>query len=455
MNLTSLLKPRRSKANLWLASLNQLYGSTSGFGSGFGIRTNQGAPLSFQQSIQHGVKQIVWIRACLEYWATSLVSPDWKVHHKGTNTVIRDHELELLIQKPNPHMTKRDLFSVMLYSLFLAGASYTQKVLVTDQKKTTRSGTKVKELWPMRPDWVEVVTDPLQFIKGFRLVSGMESSSAPDVTFPPQEVSYMRYADPLNPYTSLSPISAAVRAIQNEDAAHTWNTALLENFAQPSGVLYTDSFVTPEQREDLKESVREQYSGANLYSPMLLTGGLKWQQTMMTHTDLQFTQGREIAKHELCAICQVPAILVGATPDPNYSNAQTARLSFLEDRLVPMLDWIAASFNNSLTPHWGDDIEIRYDLTKNTAMRKALMDKANTAKVLVSTGWPINAVNERLGLGFDPVPWGDVAWMGNVQPIDGPELDVLGGEDPNNQPDSTADSRDNPQAEDLVEGSKT
>jgi hypothetical protein len=120
-----------------------------------------------------------------------------------------------------------------------------------------------------------------------------------------------------------------------------------------------------------------------------------------------------------------------------------------------MLDWMADSFNASITPHWGDDIEVRYDLTKNTAMRKALMDKATTANLLVKTGWPLNAVNARLGLGFDPVAWGDVAWMGNVQPIDSPELDVMPVNDGGNQSDvtdDTLDSSDNPQAEDLVEG---
>lgn len=383
--------------------------------------------LSFIQASNKGYKAIVWVRACVDLWGKSLGAADWKVYKRGTDTPIPGHELELLMRRPNPFQDKSEFFQTFAGNMALAGNDYWEKVVVTN--RGTGSGKlKVKQLWHMRPDWVAPVPDPVNFISGYLL----NSPVAQNVDIDARRLIHFKYYDPLNPYVGISPISSAYRSLFAEEGAAEWNQGLLDNYAQPSGILSTDSTIVPDDRDRLKDEVDQAYTGGNRFSPMVLWGGLKWQQIALTHTDIQFLQQKIVNKEELCAILNTPAVLVGAVADPSYSNAGAARLSFWEDRVDPMLGWIAAKLDMEIVqPYYGEDIELRYDISNVPAFRKALAEKTNTAKTLVSMGFPLNDVNSKLHLGMAPVPWGDVAWMPtSVMPVDEDNVDRLLGEDP-------------------------
>lgn len=383
--------------------------------------------LTFQEASNKGYKAIVWVRACIELWGKALGSAEWKVYKKGGNTPIPNHDLELLFNRPNPFQDRSEFFQTFIGNMSLAGNDYIEKVVV--KNRVTGRGNKVKELWHMRPDWIAPIPDPVRFISGYML----NSPVATNVEISPERILHFKYYDPLNPYVGISPISSAYRSLYAEEGASEWNQGIFDNYAQPSGILSTEQTIVPEDRKALRDEVHEAYSGGNRFNPMVLWGGLKWQQLTLSHVDLQFLQQSIKNKEELCAILNTPAVLVGAVADPSYSNAGAARLSFWEDRVDPVLCWLAAKFNMELVqPFYGDDIELRYDISKVPAFRKALAEKVNTGKVLVSMGFPLNDVNDKLKIGMEPVAWGDVAWMpSSTMPVDDENLDMLMGiEDP-------------------------
>jgi hypothetical protein len=143
----------------------------------------------------------------------------------------------------------------------------------------------------------------------------------------------------------------------------------------------------------------------------------------------------------------VPPQIVGAQEDPTYSNYSVARLSFWEDNIMGMLDWLQSKINTRLAPWFGDDIIAHYDLSEVPAMRQAFGEKMEQAKTLVAMGYPINIVNERLRLGLPSVEWGDVAWMpATLQPIDSAEAapveDTTPAPDPDDEPEEDPDEDD-------------
>lgn len=383
--------------------------------------------LSFVEAVNKGYKSVVWVRACIQLWGKSLGAAEWKVYKRGSDTPIPNHDLELLMRCPNPFQDRSEFFQTFIGNLSLAGNDYWEKVVVTD-RSSGRGGQKVKQLWHMRPDWIAPIPDPVNFIRGYLLNSPM----AKDVEIAPQRLLHFKYYDPLNPYVGISPISSAYRSLYAEDAAAEWNQGLLDNYAQPSGVLTSEGTIVPADRQALKDEVHAAYTGGDRFSPMVLWGGLKWQQIALSHADIQFLEQGIKNKEELCAILDTPAVLVGAVADPSYSNAGAARLTWWEDRVDPMLRWVAARLNMELVqPYYGDEIELRYDISGVPAFRKALAEKAATAKILVSMGWPLNDVNAKLHLGMDPVPWGDVGFLPtSMMPVDEEQVDRLLGEDP-------------------------
>jgi len=84
----------------------------------------------------------------------------------------KDHEVLDLLNKPNKFMTGFELFKGISIDLDLLGNSYILKI------KSERG--KVVELWPLRPDWVEIVSDEKELIKGYKYrVPGGEAQEYP------------------------------------------------------------------------------------------------------------------------------------------------------------------------------------------------------------------------------------------------------------------------------------
>ena len=87
--------------------------------------------------------------------------------------------------------------------------------------------------------------------------------------------------NPVDDYYGLSPLEAAATAVDTHNAAATWNKALLDNAARPSGALVyagPDGLILADQQfERLKKELELQYQGsANAGRPLLLEGGLDW-----------------------------------------------------------------------------------------------------------------------------------------------------------------------------------
>jgi hypothetical protein len=198
---------------------------------------------------------------------------------------------------------------------------------------------------------------------------------------------------------------------------------VLDNYAIPSGMLSSKEMLTPQQVADLRAELAKEYTGKSRFSPMVLAGGLTWQQVTLTHADLQWMEQHSKNKQEICAVLQVPEPLVGAVNDPAHTIYGQARQSFWEDRVIPTLKRIGVKINKEITPLYGDDIEVRPDISEVPAFRFIMEDKANAAQKFWGMGVPFNDVNARLGIGFDTLASGDVGWLPmNMQPIDGPTL---------------------------------
>jgi phage portal protein BeeE len=118
-------------------------------------------------------------------------------------------------------------------------------------------------------------------------------------------------------------------AIHN--AATSWNKALLDNAARPSGALVYDSgkdgaVLSAEQFARLKAEMEAAYQGAiNAGRPMLLEGGLKWQALSMTPAEMDFVALKASAAREIALAFGVPPMLLGLPGDNTYANYKEAK----------------------------------------------------------------------------------------------------------------------------------
>ncbi|MHA1599904.1 MAG: phage portal protein, partial [Alphaproteobacteria bacterium] len=138
--------------------------------------------------------------------------------------------------------------------------------------------------------------------------------------------------------------------------------------------------------------------------PMLLDGGLKWQEMSLSPKDMDFLESRNAASRDVAQVFGVPPQLLGIPGDNTYSNYQEARLALWEDTVVPLLRHVRDEFNGWLVPMFGDDLKLEIDLDEVPALalrREKIWRRLQLADFLT--------VNEkREAAGFGPVAGGDV-----------------------------------------------
>ncbi len=362
------------------------------------------APMDFEQATKDGYQALVWVYRCVNAYSTAVSSVPWKaykVNSKGVYNHLPGHPLEVLLNNPNKFFGRKEFFDAWTAHLFLAGRAYWEKVMVS--KKTA-------ELWTLRPDWVTPTPNKFTFISDYVF---KPPSAPPDakIIYPTNEICEFKFINPLDPYGYQSPLSAAARTMHTENAAIGWNQSMLDNAAVPGGIFNIPvQTTTKAQRDELRGALEAEYGAENRFQTMILWGGIKWERLAFSPQDMQFLEQRRLNKYEICSIFGVPPQMVGAQEDPTYSNYAVARLSFWEDSVVPLLDWIAEKASQSLGMEYGPDIKVKYDLTNVPAMREAFTQQITNAFKLWQMKWPINEINRRLGLGMTDVPWGDQSY---------------------------------------------
>ena len=109
--------------------------------------------------------------------------------------------------------------------------------------------------------------------------------------------------------------------------------------------------------------------------------------------------------------------MIGILENSTYNNIETARKIFWQDCIVPLLEDIKNCFNLSLTPEFGQGIELSFDVSNVEALQTSNTEKMTTAQTLFGMGVPFNQINQRLELGFDPIEGGDVGYLAaNLMP---------------------------------------
>lgn len=361
-----------------------------------------------ENAVREGYKQSLWVYAAINKKAKAAASVPWYVYRKnrsGEYEQIKDHPLQILIDKPNPFMSRNNMIEKLIMQLDLAGNSLFSMAIV--------GGVPV-ELWNIGPDGIKPKPDPREFIKEYewRLKTG------PVYNIPANEIVHLMYIDPSQPYWGIAPLQVAARTVDTDTEAVIWNKIALQNRAVTDGVFTVNQPLTTPQYNDLRAQVTQQHQGArNARAPWVLGAGATWQQMSLSPTEMDFIESRKMTREEIAAIFQVPPPLLGILDKANYSNMKEARRVFWLDTIIPLLDDLKETFNRALTPYFGQDIELDYDITNVEALAENVNEKIDGATKLFAMGVPFNTISQRLDLGIDEIEGGDTGYLaGGLMP---------------------------------------
>jgi HK97 family phage portal protein len=310
-----------------------------------------------------------------------------------------------LIKRPNPTQSYQEYLMAKVGFLMISGNSYEERVVV---------GGQPRDLYNLRPDRMKITPAsngiPASYCYEF---NSRKIFWDVDPLTLQSDIMHTKLFNPTNDWYGMAPIEAGAFAIDQHNESMKWMQALLQNSARPSGALVTKDgeSLSEDNYTRLKAQIQEQYQGAsNAGRPMLLEGGLSWQAMGLSPTDMGIIESKYSSARDVCLAFGVPPQLLGIPGDNTYSNYAEARLAFWEDTVMPLLDRIAAGWNQWLGPFFGDQ-ELRPDLDQIPAIadkRMTLWDMADKSTDLT--------INERRELkGFEPIEGGDVLLVGMGQ----------------------------------------
>src|SRR5437763_16986529 len=181
------------------------------------------------------------------------------------------HPLIDLIARPNPRQDRAQFLEAVATHLMIAGNAYVEAVAVDGSPR---------ELHVLRPDRMKLVPgadgwpEAYEYTVAARTVRFEQAAALPPIL-------HLTLMHPLDDHYGLAPLEAAAVAVDTHNAAASWNKALLDNAARPSGALVFEgaegAVMSDSQFERLKRELADEYQGArNAGRPLLLEGGLDW-----------------------------------------------------------------------------------------------------------------------------------------------------------------------------------
>ncbi len=307
-------------------------------------------------------KNVIAFRA-INQVSRAAASVSWRLTRRraGTPAAVEAHPLLDLLARPNPMMARSEFIEAVTGFFLIAGNAFIE---------AAPDGGEPRELWPLRPDRMKVVAGRTGLPKGFVFtLAGAERRWDADPLTGRSPILHLKTFHPLDDWYGLSPVEPAGFAIDQRNESDKWNMALLQNGARPSGALVYQpqggaaGNLTDEQFARLRQEIAEQYGGAkNAGRPMLLDGGLSWQEMSLSPKDMDFLNMRHAASRDVAQAFGVPPQLLGIPGDNTYSNYQEARLALWEETVIHLLRHLRDEFNGWLSPRFGDGLALEIDL---------------------------------------------------------------------------------------------
>ena len=361
---------------------------------------------------------VVWVYICVNRLAENLSGVPLLVVDPETQESI-DHPFQAVLEQPNPDLTMQELLERTIVNLETSG-----KVLWELRKNGLDNITQIYVLegWRIeaipagRCSGIELPSKTCddREITGFKYQTDEKDASGKPkyIDFTPEEALYYRYFNPLKPHEGLSPIAAAQLHLQADLYATIWNKTFFENDTEPRGVLETDKDILQEEADWLRSQFEKKHKH---HGVSVLPKGIKYRNTTVSHSDMDFLQQQKSVRNIVCAIYGVPLPVVGFYDSETGSGRSAGVEQYMErfwtQTLIPKMRKLLDGMNESLGRQFDPPINFAFDLDGVEALQGNQLEMAKAAKMMVGTGLSWNEIRQKAygasevpGMDWIPVP---------------------------------------------------
>lgn len=229
--------------------------------------------------------------------------------------------------------------------------------------------------------------------------------------YPASEIIHIKVFNPDDDTRGLDPQRALEDLLKTSIYSTKASAKFYENGALPEFILTTDQKLSQAEVDAIKTGWEAAHKGvANKHKVAVATGGLKAQQLAQGTNDAQIAETK-LTDERLYTFYSAQKALLNMTDTTNYATFQGQVKVFWQMTVMPNLTKVQAALNQRIVSLYNPNLELRFKYDNVPAFAEDFKDKLAQAKDLQALGFPLNAINDRLNLGMDPVDWGNDWWI--------------------------------------------
>ena len=387
----------------------------------------------YDQLAEEGYQQNAIVYRCINEIANSASRVELNLFRGDQE--LDSHPLLDLLYNPSPMCSSVEFFQALYAYLQISGNSYVLSV-GGDRSPPT-------ELYNLRPDRIKIQAGSRAMLVAYNYIIGGQTvdSYEVDQATGNSKIKHIKLFNPLDDFYGMSPIMSASIDIDQHNLANKHNVNLLQNGARPSGAVVfkpkdetgAQMQLSDVQRSQLVNDINQRFSGSgNAGKPMLLEGDFDWKEMGLSPKDMDFTQLKHMSAKDIALVYGVPSQIIGIPDSQTYSNFAEAKLALYNETIIPLLDRVQSDLNEWLSPQFGEDLELRYNIDSIPAMAEQRKRVFESVTQGVQNG--ILTRNEaREQMGYEPLEGADSLLVpANLMP-----LNIAGDEEtPKDEPDT-------------------
>lgn len=256
-----------------------------------------------------------------------------------------NHPLEQLWRRPNPVMSRTFIAEYWVVSRLLFGESY----LFLAPK-----GNTIGEMWPVPAQFMSPVPDENLVIREYRYQTRPD---AKPVMIPSEYVVYSRTVNPFNLLRGLSPLTAALLAVDADLAMAEWNRNFFSKFnAVPHAVISLKPDVLDTDFLRFRQELFDFFGGGQRRTMVARGGDVDVKVFGASQKEMDFLAGREMSKEEIDRVFGIPEGYWSA--DATRANSSHASGALVNNVIWPLLVTLAEDLQNVLVPEWLPDTTV-------------------------------------------------------------------------------------------------
>jgi len=183
-----------------------------------------------------------------------------------------------------------------------------------------------------------------------------------------------------NQIVGISPLEAMKNTIGMSIAMDRFLSQFYGEGATPSSVLETDTTITTEQAQILRDSWEDAHTRRR--KPAVLTGGLKWRSITTSAADMQMLEHREAIVRDIARVYRIPLHLIAGTggDTQTYQNIESAGVNFVRYTLLPFMRRLEDAISEMLP------LTQRVRFNADEFMRADLITRVRAQQVQIMSG---------------------------------------------------------------------